>query len=981
MSQINLFSKFSSMASQNDVMNLANELQKEGVISSRERLKLENEMFEAQMNIYSQKREMLQLDRKESNLLKNIYGVYKKINTRVDNIYLADKELGKQKKVLIVTEKRLLKLQNDKSGQYQKEAEILEKLIKKDKLSLEINKQKSKIAKDALSPMVKAYGTMRNFFKMDNMVVKGLLSGILSIGTGLVKLVLKPLKKIFNTFLQVQSISGKISADLGLSAEQANGLINGFSALGIEALKYGGALEDINTIMAKFSEITNKNRMFDKDDIGQLIELGLATGLGVDNAAEMAANFDNIGVSLNKTMKLTDKARKSAVFFNINSTKVLKTYDELVKSLTGIGYGKGLEYLEKLTSKAVALRFDIAQSTKSFTDAFFEPEKAVEVAAQMQVLGGKFATGFGDPISLAFESMTDPAGLAVKFASTLKGMVVKGKDGLFTIPPAQRKILKLAAETLGQNYEDSVNSAIEQAKIADKISAVAKQGFFDFNEDQKMALAGLMKLNKDNKYEIMMSDGTTKLLENITSKNQLNEIIKNRTVNEQAAIKRKNLVERLNLMVDRFSLAFSTVFSKLFENKNFDDLFGQIEKVGTDIAQFIANYINGNGGLTKTFEKVINKFKMVWEKIEKIWSGDGTFTAKIGKTLKDALLPLFVDAIKEAMQILKYTFGEILSAIGLKTAGENLKIEASQNSKILNTLNEGKYENAKVKENRSVGDAGAVVGKNIASAQFGGVKKIRSNFGELFSGKNGTIMQTKTTGAYIKNGKVYNNVGKLVTNPGSAAMIRNNATNRIAGKGLAGLGGKTLGKALVKRVPLIGSIASFYSAFEDFKEGDVWGGVLNSLSGIANISNVVLPGIGSAISLAIDAGNTARELGAFEDGVIYKDGSYAKFGKGDMVQMIDQKSYESNFGRDSFGKIVDNNASYYDNINNNNNGNIVHSGVIQIKSDDGKVVTWDQMYSARDLIGSRLSSIQEGYNKGFGNNQNPFNSPIKPILI
>lgn len=979
MSQINLFSKFSSMASQNDVMNLANDLQKQGVISSRQRLKIENEMFEAQMNIYSQKREMLQLDRKESNLLKNIYGVYKKINTRVDNIYLADKELGKQKKGLIVTEKRLLKLQNDKSGYSKKEVEILEKLIKKDKLSYEINKQKSKIAKDALPPMVKAYGTMRNLFKIDNMVIKGLLSGILSIGTGLVKLVLKPLKKIFNTFLQVQSISGKISADLGLSAEQANGLINSFSALGIEALKYGGALEDINTIMAKFSEITNKNRMFDKNDIGQLIELGLATGLGVDNAAELAANFDNIGVSLSNTMKLTDKARKSAVFFNINSTKVLKTYDELVKSLTGIGYGKGLEYLEKLTSKAVALRFDIAQSTKSFTDAFFEPEKAVEVAAQMQVLGGKFATGFGDPISLAFESMTDPAGLADKFASTLKGMVVKGKDGLFTIPPAQRKILKLAAEALGQNYEDSVNSAIEQAKIADKISAVAKQGFFGFNEDQKMVLAGLMKLNKDNKYEIMMSDGTTKLLENITSRNQLNEIIKNRTVNEQAAIKRKNLVERLNLIVDRFSLAFSTVFSKLFENKNFDDLLGQIEKVGTDIAQFIANYINGNGGLTKTFEMVIDRFKMVWGKIEKIWSGDGTFTAKIGQTLKEALLPLFVDAIKEAMQMLKYTFGEILSGIGLKTAGENLKIDASQNSKILNAVNKGKYENAKVKENRSVGDAGLVIGKNLASLQFGGMSKIRNNFGELFSGNNGTTMYTKS-GAYVKNGQAYNKFGKLVTNPGSAQQIKHFATNRVAAKGAVGLGGKTLGKALLKRVPLIGSAVSFYSAFDDFKEGDIWGGVLNTLSGIANISNVVLPGISSAISLAIDAGNTARELGAFDDGVIYKDGSYAKFAKGDMVQMIDQKSYESNFGKDSFGKIIDNNSSYYDNINNTNNGNIVHSGVIQIKSDDGKVVTWDQMYNARDLIGSRIASIQDGYNKGFGNNQNPFNSPIKPII-
>ena len=48
--------------------------------------------------------------------------------------------------------------------------------------------------------MVKAYGTMRNFFKMDNMVVKGLLSGILSIGTGLVKLVLKPLKRFLILF-------------------------------------------------------------------------------------------------------------------------------------------------------------------------------------------------------------------------------------------------------------------------------------------------------------------------------------------------------------------------------------------------------------------------------------------------------------------------------------------------------------------------------------------------------------------------------------------------------------------------------------------------------------------------------------------------------------------------------------------------------------------------------------------------------------
>jgi hypothetical protein len=58
-----------------------------------------------------------------------------------------------------------------------------------------------------------------------------------------------------------------------------------------------------------------------------------------------------------------------------------------------------------------------------------------------------------------------------------------------------------------------------------------------------------------------------------------------------------------------------------------------------------------------------------------------------------------------------------------------------------------------------------------------------------------------------------------------------------------------------------------------------------------------------------------------------------------------------------------------------------HSGTITIKSEDGKVVTWDQMYAARDILGGRIASINEGHKGGFGNYQNSNISPLQPLMV
>lgn len=81
-------------------------------------------------------------------------------------------------------------------------------------------------------------------------------------------------------------------------------------------------------------------------------------------------------------------------------------------------------------------------------------------------------------------------------------------------------------------------------------------------------------------------------------------------------------------------------------------------------------------------------------------------------------------------------------------------------------------------------------------------------------------------------------------------------------KGGASLG-KAAGKTILKKIPLIGLGAGLVFAAQRAMEGDFAGAGLEALSGAAS----TVPGIGTAASVAIDAGLIAKDMGAFDSGM------------------------------------------------------------------------------------------------------------------
>lgn len=959
----------------------------DGVITTEKLLHLQEEMLTNELSISDIRSKMLKSDYNGLNVLKRMASSGKKILDQTKNIKDAKRGIFKTESQLYSIEKRLKKLNNGSP-----EHAALQKQAK----ALQVINQKNKIGLNQMRQTIPVLGKLGKFGMAISSglasisgaipIIGGILNGIIAIGKAIMDVFLFPLTKGFETFLKIQTTVGNLAADIGLTAKESNTLLRNMAGLSIEASKYGGTMEDVAKIMSKFSDTTGKNRIFNKDEIGQLIELGLGTGLGAEGAADIAASFDNIGTSLEKTINLTDKARGLAVKYNLNTTAVLKNYDGLVKSLTGIGFGKGLSNLTKLAAKALAIRFDIVKSTEAFKDAFFDPEKAVEASAIMQTLGGKFAASFGDPMQLAFESMSDPSALAEKFANTLSEIVKKDKNGEYFIPPADRKMLKIAAETLGQSYEDAVATAMEQKKIADKMVALAKNNFsfMGVKDEDRSAIAGLMKLDKNGEYVIKNSAGVDILLSQMTDKNGLNAILADRKKNEDAAIQRKNLMERLSLIVDRFMLGFSSVFTKLFGSQDFDSFLKMIENAGTQMATFINEKIMGSKGLATLLTDILTKGKSIFEKISTIFEGNGTFMEKIGSTLKVLFKDILVDVISFLLPVFKAGIGAMLQSIGsaaqqipwmrgfgknMMNSGIQMQLDAMQGGGSGNKAVSSLYKSIGGNNVQSdLANQKTSVGKGSIYDAAGKFIKTGANAKSFYgAAKTGKLIQGsafKGLGAGAGMGSEYAIQAANIARTGNAWGGASGVIPeyfKFATKQGAEIGAKGASKAFTKALPFIGSLISAGFAVNDIIKGDFMGAGLQTLSAIASL----FPGIGTGISVAIDGVDTAREMGAFDDGVIYKDGSYAKFGKGDMVNFIDQAAYEK--------------ATSTQN-NNTGGGSITHSGTIRIESSDGKAVTWDQMYASRDLLGARIASINESYNGGFGNYQNSNISPIKPLL-
>ena len=221
-----------------------------GVITAERYRSIQDELLEQSENMAKVRKNMWKADYKGQKVTERMASTLRKMNEHT-------KKIAQMKKEQLVTEKQLAKIEAKikDSRTSPQDVKILTKEYDLIKLKYLKNNESLKMMKKATPVLGKlgsigggiaeALGALGSVIP----IIGGIISGLMKVGSVLLGWIIAPFKKGFELFLKTQSLVGNLAADIGLTAAQSKNLMNNIVGMTIAAMKFGGSMEDVISIM------------------------------------------------------------------------------------------------------------------------------------------------------------------------------------------------------------------------------------------------------------------------------------------------------------------------------------------------------------------------------------------------------------------------------------------------------------------------------------------------------------------------------------------------------------------------------------------------------------------------------------------------------------------------------------------------------------------------------------------------------------
>lgn len=389
----------------------------------------------------------------------------------------------------------------------------------------------------------------------------------------------------------------KTALSMGLAGKRTEMLKSSIKSASENSIMFGASLEEIAQYQADYSDELGRSVMLGQKGLESIAEIAKGTGLGSENAAQMAASFEQQGISAERTRDFIEDTVNKTAKMGLNSSKVIKNMQANMKLLNKYNFKGGVKGLQKMAETTTKLGIDM-NSIGGMADKLFDIEGAVEMSAQLQVLGGSWAQ-LGDPFKLMYMARNDMAGLTEEVAKAAASTAVFNKEtGQFDISAMEMQRLRKISEATGISYEELATAA----KNAAKFTKIKGQISFAADKDSKEFLENTAQLDEKGRAYIEIK-GDKKYL-NQLSKQQIKEMMDNKQSLKDRAKAAMTFDDTLKAAIDRFKIALLPLIEKFGkEGGLIDSLQKFIEKATTDgwfdkiskLAATIGDFINFGG--------------------------------------------------------------------------------------------------------------------------------------------------------------------------------------------------------------------------------------------------------------------------------------------------------------------------------------------------------------------------------------------------
>ena len=565
---------------------------------------------------------------------------------------------------------------------------------------------------------------------------------------------------------------------MGVLSKESGGMRTTITNVAKQTTMIGVNLAKVAKLQEEYSYNIGRTVLLSEKGLNAMAEMSIVTGLGAEGTARMAADMDVVGLSAERTGQFVNQTLESSHKMGVNATKVMKNLAGNFKMLNKYHFKNGVKSLAEMAQLVTKLGVDM-ESTSAFADKLWNVEGAVEMSAQLNVMGGEWSK-MSDPFHLMYMARNDMKGLTEEIANASKESVKFNKEtGEFDMSTEGMHRLKIIAEQTGIAYDDLVTMG-KNAKKFEKIESQINFSVGNGKEGKELKefISSKSFLNKKGEATIMI-DGKERLVKSLTEADKT--LIKAQIAQQEDMRKRaeqsRTFDEQLGYFIDQLKIYLLPMLTG-------------INKMMPKLDSFVAKF-NAKGG---------------WgDKLEALATVVGNFAGTIGSFILEwPKLSIGILALTKALPLIggvMKLFGGVYDTIKWFKNGMSL---ASGFNKVA-----------------SVGNKTPGVGNNDIDKVDG----ILDKFGKkLFNQKaTGAAAQTgKGMMGNLKGGlKSFGGIGAGVLSGGLAAwdewgensamgMSKGENTGRTvskgAGAGLGAWGGAAAGAAIGSAVPVVGTI-------------------------------------------------------------------------------------------------------------------------------------------------------------------------------
>ena len=289
---------------------------------------------------------------------------------------------------------------------------------------------------------------------------------------------------------------------IGLSTKRSAALSQEFKGALTEISKFGGDISDAERIYKEFADSSGRVRILGDEEVSNIFKLEKATNLYGDQATSLYETLDLMGVSNEEATKRMVELVTESQAIGLNSSKVSKMMAANMKSMQSYSFRGGVRGMTEMAKQAVKMRIDVGDVLQ-MADKFYQPEAALEAAANLQMLGGDIAKAFGDPFETMYLARNKPEELAKRLQDMTENMLQFNEvSGEYELPAEARMQLKSAGEQLGINTEKMVEMARQSSKMKDIKSQLSGS---IFSEDEMEGISSLARM-VDGEFKVDVRD-------------------------------------------------------------------------------------------------------------------------------------------------------------------------------------------------------------------------------------------------------------------------------------------------------------------------------------------------------------------------------------------------------------------------------------------------------------------------------------------